>query len=268
MKEEVDEVDLEAIAAAAAQPFTPRPRWRVLDAVAGVVGGVIVARMFASWFWRPDLEGIARFLAYFIIGAGLVAGGVRVYTYLRQYVASRGARATFYVALLAVFVASVVLPELGRGGTLNLGDRRPGIRAELAKLESTRAQRWREVVRETRAHAPNGVEPPMLLVSDEGRRVELQNINYSVYQVRLTRSDGTSPDAACRMHQAGSDQESIFIGAQQTISFVLSKSAPRSCETLPLEYEVNGPRLREAAWWSDGALRALDARLAAGGPLE
>jgi hypothetical protein len=261
-KEEVDEIDLEAIAAAAAQPFTPRPRWRTLDVIASVIGGLIVARMFASWFLRPDQESMARTLAVFVIGAGFVASGLRVHTFLRHYVASRGARFAFYIALLAVFAAAVVLPEFSSGATASLGDRRPSLKAELAALEATRARRWREDVREAGAHGPNGTEPPMLLVSDEGRRVELQNIGYANYQLRLTRSDGNTPDPACRMHAAGTDKEVTHLGGQSTLAFVLSKSAPRECETLPLEFEVNGPNTRETPWWSDGALRAFDAKLA------
>jgi hypothetical protein len=197
------------------------------------------------------------------IGAGIVIGCG--YWILALVLGLRGHRQTRY-AIDAV-VATVALGYIGAlYWQANRSEAAARAASETARRDAAAARaKWIAELRQNpTTHGPPGAVPPMLLVNDAARDVEVTNTTGEWLVVALARvRPGNQGDwLACPLLTVGevSEYYRFSIGPGHTTRYAPVPACAAEFEGAQLEFRVGDP-YSSVGWWSDSAFEAPDDRL-------
>jgi hypothetical protein len=197
------------------------------------------------------------------LGAGIVTGCG--YWILALVLGLRGHRRMRYAIDTVVAIAA-----LGYIGALywqaNRSEAAARAASETARRDEAAARaKWIAELRQNPAtHGPPGAVPPMLLVNDAAREVEVTNTTGEWLIVALARVRlGDQNDwLACPLLTVGeiSDYYRFSIGPGHTTRYAPVPTCAAEFEGAALEFRVGDP-WSKVGWWSDSAFAAPEDRL-------
>jgi hypothetical protein len=197
------------------------------------------------------------------LGAGIVTGCA--YWIVALVLGLRGRRRARYAVDAVVATAALVyIGALYWQADRSIAAARAA--AETARRDEAAARaRWIAELRQNAStHGPPGMVPPMLLVNDTAREVEVTNTTGEWLVVALARvRQGSQGDwLACPLLTVGeiSAYYRFSIGPSHTTRYAPVPECGAEFDAAPLEFRVGDP-YGKVGWWSDSAFTAPNDRI-------
>jgi hypothetical protein len=119
------------------------------------------------------------------------------------------------------------------------------------------AKRWREDLLAARRFTAEGIVPPFISITQNGRHVNVTNVTSQSLCLQLARV-AMRPDGGYERCQLG-ENSCREIPAGQSFRFQLySAGNSPTCFEAPLEFRIGNPESPEPSWWSSTALTNFD----------